>query len=180
MPRLRKQEDAAALHRLHCPDDQEELTPLAFFADAMLGKLARRLRILGFDTAYERLIDDAVLLQRVVAEHRWLLTRDTYLAKRRVLRGRMTLVRSDHVGDQLGQLAVELKLDLRLNVRLPRCPACNLALETIAREQAIPHVPPFVAQTYATFARCPGCARVYWPGTHWARIGAQLDQLYAP
>ncbi len=153
------------------------MTTPAFFADAMLGKLARRLRMLGYDTAYERVIDDETLMQRALAQHRWLLTRDRYLARRRVLRGRITLIRSDHVGDQLRQLAEELQIALRLNEQPPRCPECNVVLETISRETAAVSVPPHVACTHETFVWCPGCGRIYWPGTHWTRIEAHFASL---
>jgi hypothetical protein len=143
----------------------------------MLGKLARWLRILGYDTAYERLIDDERLVERVLAENRWLLTRDRFLARRRALRGRLTLLTSDHVPEQLQQLARDIHLDLRLDASMPRCPDCNRVLEELSREAAAPRVPLYVAQTYAVFAICPACGRIFWPGTHWAAMLAQLERL---
>lgn len=74
---------------------------LCFIADAMLGRLARWLRILGYDTAYEKMITDERLVERAVREDRWLLTRDRNLALRRLLRGRHTLLVSDKVDGQL-------------------------------------------------------------------------------
>ena len=76
----------------------------AFFADAMLGRLARWLRMLGYDTAYEKVISDESLIAGVLTEHRWLLTRDRYLVQRKVVRDRQTLIVSDHLQDQLRQL----------------------------------------------------------------------------
>ena len=151
-----------------------------FFADSMLGRLARWLRILGYDTAYERNLPDEALVKRVVGEHRWLLTRDRYLAKRKVLRDRLTLLRSDHVGEQLRQMMVEQQVKLTLDAETPcRCADCNLALEPIPHEQAAREVPPVVATEHREFARCPGCGRIYWPGTHWDRIRLQLERLRA-
>ncbi len=151
---------------------------VAFFADAMLGRLARWLRILGYDTAYERNIPDAVLVERVLLEHRWLLTRDRYLARRRALRGRLTLLRSDYVSEQLRQLMSDRHLDLTLEAKTRcRCAECNLLLESISHEQASKEVPPLVASEHAEFSRCPGCGRIYWPGTHWERIRQQLARL---
>ncbi|MEW6246333.1 MAG: Mut7-C RNAse domain-containing protein [Nitrospirota bacterium] len=149
-----------------------------FFADAMLGKLARWLRILGYDTAYEKVIADDVLIQRVLHENRWLLTRDTYLAQRRILRGRHTLIAGDRVHDQLRQLNRELGLCLDPNGQAAyRCADCNALLEPIAKEQAAPLVPPFVAAQYREFIRCPQCGRVYWPGTHWTNLCRELQRL---
>src|SRR4030066_1602382 len=82
--------------------------PPMFFADAMLGRLARWLRMLGYDTAYEKVISDEWLIARVLEEQRWLLTRDRYLVQRKTLRDRHTLIVSDHFQDQLRQLRSEL------------------------------------------------------------------------
>ena len=146
----------------------------------MLGKLARWLRILGYDTVYEGVLPDELLIQVVLRDSRWLLTRDRYLAKRRVLRERLTLLRSDQVFDQLQQLVLELQIHLHLDAQTPsRCAHCNLTLEPLSQKQAVPCVPAFVAGQYSEFVHCAGCGRVYWPGTHWTRIGAQLDRLRA-
>lgn len=150
----------------------------AFLADTMLGRLARWLRILGYDTAYERHLPDNALIERVLQEGRWLLTRDGYLAKRKALRGRHTLLTSDFLGDQLQQLSQELRLDLNLGADTEsRCAECNVVLEPIPHEEAARRVPPFVAGRHAEFIHCPGCGRIYWPGTHWTHLIGQLEQL---
>lgn len=155
--------------------------PMAFLADAMLGRLARWLRILGYDTAYEGVLPDEVMIERALRENRWLLTRDGYLAKRRVLRGRHTLLTSDHVRDQLRQLRAELNLDLAVDAETAsRCAGCNLLLEPIPHAEAACRVPPFVAQEHTEFAKCPACTRIYWPGTQWTHLLRQLEQLRAP
>ena len=151
--------------------------PHIFLADAMLGRLARWLRMLGYDTAYERAISDQVLIERALAENRWVLTRDRYLAKRKLLRGRHTLVRSDHIADQLRQLKWELNVHLAVgSTTASRCPACNGMLESITREDAAPNVPRFVATQHAQFSQCVDCGRIYWPGTHWENFHRQLAE----
>lgn len=152
----------------------------AFWADVMLGKLARWLRILGHDTAYERVVADEELVERVLLENRWLLTRDGYLAERKALRGRHTLLTSDQLGDQLRQLRKELHIPLAVEAETAsRCVECNLVLEPISRDEAARRVPPVVAEEYREFARCIECGRVYWPGTHWVGLCARLEQLRA-
>ncbi len=152
--------------------------PLAFFADAMLGRLARWLRILGYDTAYEKVIEDDVLIERALREDRWLLTRDGYLAQRKVLRGRHTLLTSDRVEGQLRQLHRELKIELSVSdQRGYRCADCNVALLPISHDEAVPLVPPFVAQQYREFLHCPRCRRVFWPGTHWDDLRGRLTVI---
>ena len=146
-----------------------------FTADAMLGRLARWLRILGYDTAYEKIIPDEVLIDRVVGENRWLLTRDGYLARRKVLRGRHTLIASDNLEGQLRQLHQELKIDLDMShPREYRCADCNVVLTSLSKHDAAPLIPPFVAQRYREFLQCPQCRRVFWPGTHWHDLLGRL------
>lgn len=142
--------------------------PLRFVADAMLGRLARWLRILGYDTAYEKVIADDVLIERALREDRWLLTRDRRLVLRKLLRGRHTLIVSDLVEGQLRQLHQDLKIDLDMtHQRDYRCADCNVVLIPISPKAAVPLVPPFVAQQYQEFLQCPRCRRAFWPGTHW-------------
>jgi uncharacterized protein with PIN domain len=151
-----------------------------FFADAMLGRLARWLRMLGYDTAYEKVISDESLVARVVTEQRWLLTRDRYLAQRKVLRGRHTLIDSDHLQEQLQQLQSELHIMFDLGDRTAsRCASCNSLLKAIPHEEATLTVPPYVASLHPLFVRCPNCGRIYWPGTHWTHMLARLQELRA-
>ncbi len=154
--------------------------PLAFIADAMLGRLARWLRILGYDTAYEKAITDEVLIERALREDRWLLTRDRRLALRKLLRGRHTLIANDMVEGQLRQLHRDLKIDLDINhQRDYRCADCNVVLISISLEVAAPLVPLFVTQQYQAFLQCPQCCKVFWPGTHWEHLSSRLVAMKA-
>lgn len=149
-----------------------------FIADAMLGRLARWLRILGYDTAYEAVITDEQLIERVLREDRWLLTRDRRLALRKLVRGRHTLIDSDQVEGQLRQLHRDLKLDLDSDrLRDYRCADCNVALVPIPHDEAAPLVPPFVARQYQEFLQCSRCRRVFWPGTHWQDLWRRLATI---
>jgi uncharacterized protein with PIN domain len=153
---------------------------MRFIADAMLGRLARWLRILGYDTAYEKVIADDVLIDRALRENRWLLTRDGRLAQRKVLRDRCTVIECDDLKGQLRQLHRDLKLDLDVNHRRGyRCADCNVALASIAHEDAVPLVPDYVAQRYREFLQCPRCRRVFWPGTHWEDLLTRLAEARA-
>ncbi len=155
-----------------------EPAPGRFIADAMLGRLARWLRILGYDTAYDKDISDQTLIARALAEHRWVLTRDGYLARRKLLRGLHTLIRSAHIEDQLRQLHRELGVELDVNhERGHRCADCNDRLLTISQPEAAPLVPPFVAQQYREFLQCPRSRRVFWAGTHWKDLCRRLAAL---
>lgn len=144
-----------------------------FLCDAMLGRLVRWLRLLGYDARYADLPDDdLVALAR--AEGRVLLTRDTRLVRRPDV-GPHCFIRHDRVQEQLRQLAAAFNLGAaRAGTR---CLRCNVALEDLPRDAAAGRVPPHVWRTHQQFARCPSCARIYWPGTHWDRMTEELSAV---
>lgn len=152
----------------------------AFFADAMLGRLARWLRMLGYDTAYDKVISDEALIARVLTEQRWLLTRDSSLVQRKVLRGHHTLIVSDHLQDQLRQLRSELHIKCDLyDKTASRCAACNNILIAIPHEKAALAVPAYIASLHPQFVQCTSCGRVYWTGTHWTHMLTRLQEVRA-
>jgi len=143
-----------------------------FLADAMLGRLARWLRVLGFDTAYDPSLDDVALVRLANAENRVLLTRDRHLL--RELRPRRAIeVTSDTPLEQLAALvpALELKAPDAL---FTRCLLCNTPLEEIPSAEAVTALPPTVRELKGPFRRCPTCSRMYWPGSHVRRMTRAL------
>lgn len=145
-----------------------------FIADAMLGRLARWLRILGCDVYYRKSIADAELLRTALEENRWILTRDTALVRRK-RPPRTTLIRSDHLKEQLRQVVAEHRITPNPGL-FRRCIECNEPLAVLPAEEAGPEVPPYVAATVDSFSRCPGCHRIYWRGTHYWQM---LERLVA-
>jgi hypothetical protein len=149
--------------------DEQPNTPVpeGFFADAMLGRLARWLRVLGCDTVYrsQRKPGD---LERAAAEGRVPLTRDRKLA---ASVEDAVLILPDHVGDQLRLLASMFPIAARPEQWFTRCLECNSRLEEASPEQAREMVPDYIFQTAsATFRRCPSCGRLFWPGSHRKRM----------
>jgi uncharacterized protein len=142
-----------------------------FIADVMLGRLARWLRVLGYDTLYFSDMDDASLARRARAEDRILLTRDVELARRRGLR--VLLLADDRVEAQLRE--VVRALHLSAEEAFSRCLNCNAPLVELDRAQARDRVPPYVFATQTRFRRCPECSQIYWRGTHWAQMRAVLE-----
>lgn len=141
------------------------LRRLTFAADGHLGRLARYLRLLGFDTWYRPRAEDAELAALAEGEGRILLTRDRGLLKRsRVERG--YLVRMTDPALQLREVAHRFHLE-RDARPFSRCLRCNEPLEPLAVEEAVQRVPPRVAAWCREFHRCPGCGRIYWPGSHY-------------
>ena len=142
-------------------------------ADAMLGKLTRWLRLLGYDTAYNPAWDDAAIVRLARAEGRVVLTRDRELAARRGVQA--LLLTSDQLEQQMAQIMEELKLPPA--EAGSRCSLCNAPLEPIAKAELQGRVPPYVFRTQELFRRCPRCDKIYWPGGHWARMQPVMNHL---
>lgn len=148
--------------------------PLRFVADVHLAGLARRLRLLGFDCVLAGDGPDDVIARLAEHEDRIVLTRDRELLKhRRVARGR--LVRALRTDAQAREVLDAL--DLRGQLRpFTRCLECNGELREALAGEVVDRVPPAVAQVQREYARCAGCGRVYWPGSHWRRLSALVDE----
>jgi len=137
---------------------------IKFIADEMLGKLAKWLRTLGYDTAYYNDGADSGLVQRALEEDRIILTRDTRLVERKLAR-KCILIKSDNVWEQFEQVIKELCLDTKSRL-FTRCLICNKELVLVEKKSILDLIPPYVYQTQNEFYRCPECGRIYWPGTH--------------
>ncbi|HKW80877.1 MAG TPA: Mut7-C RNAse domain-containing protein [Casimicrobiaceae bacterium] len=160
--------DIASLTRLR----PRPLRRSRFVLDVHLGTLARYLRLLGFDTLYRNDYDDAEIVRVAHDQGRIVLTRDRGLLKHRaVTRGRW--IRSTQPSAQLRETLAAF--DLAGNLRpFTRCAVCNGSLLRIDPRLAARLVPARVRERHSDFARCASCRRVYWPGTHIARIRAAL------
>ncbi len=144
---------------------------MRFLADTMLGKLAKWLRILGYDVLYARDLDDRALLALARAEGRTLLTRDEELARR----SRGVLISSDDWREQLRELSQLVRLER--SGLFTRCLECNVPLEPVKREEVVDHVSAYLLASQAEFGRCPRCRRIYWKGTHFASALAEIEGI---
>ena len=145
-------------------------------ADAMLGALARWLRVLGLDVAYDPSLDDPELVERAVAEGRVILTRDRRLVERRLARNHL-LIRSDAVDEQVRQVLEDLGIRPDPGRLLGRCLRCNALMEPMPAEDARAVVPPWVARTQYEYRACPVCGRIYWSGSHAERMRKKLERM---
>jgi uncharacterized protein with PIN domain len=148
-----------------------------FFADAMLGRLARWLRILGYDTSYEAHVEDAALVRRAVQEKRVILTRDRALPEEFRVPA-LVLVEAERPAEQLRELVTRLGLDTEGRL-FTRCSRCNAELEPVPRSQIAERVPARVLRDHERFKHCPGCGRVYWEGSHVDRIRSAIRRALA-
>jgi uncharacterized protein with PIN domain len=146
-----------------------------FAADAMLGRLARWLRVLGYDTFYDIGVADPVLVRLAEEEERLLLTRDRHLL-RELRPARWLEVRHDDPLQQLRGLVLELRLPAP-EALFTRCLLCNAALAVMAPEEAEPLLPEGVRGLPGPVRRCPECGRLYWDGSHVRRMRAALERV---
>ncbi len=148
---------------------------MKFLADDMLGRLAKWLRILGYDTLYYNYIPDDELLSIAQSEERLILTRDTRLIKRRLARNYL-LIQDDYWLNQLKQVVGELGLDTHAGL-LSRCSLCNRLLAVVEKSKIKARIPPYVYQTQSRFKQCPLCSHIYWPATHVENIIKQIEKF---
>jgi len=152
----------------------------AFFCDAMLGGLARWLRAMGYDVAFEYGIEDSELVVRAQAERRIILSSDGPLFDRNVVRnGQVQAVYVPQQLTKLDQLRFVVNA-LHLRRRQPRCMACGGELTEAPKHTVIEEAPPLAFRNCQQFWRCGRCGKLLWHGTHWQKITRRLDEIAGP
>jgi uncharacterized protein with PIN domain len=148
-----------------------------FLAEATLGKLAKWLRLLGFDTCYYRgdRLDD---LDRESLQDRILLTRTRRTAERFVDHA-VVYIHKDRAEDQLEEVVSALALSRKDLKPFSRCLRCNRTTRPVSREAVRGKVPDYVWQTAQQFTTCEGCKRIYWPGSHTDRALDRIRSLFS-
>jgi uncharacterized protein with PIN domain len=139
---------------------------MRFIADCMLGKLAKWLRMLGYDTVYVPGMDDDELVRIAVREDRILLTRDRRLCDRRMVRRRCVFVDWGSTSAQVRQVIAALGLRVESKTLFTRCTICNGEIAPMDKSEVEGRVPPYVFQTQADYGYCANCDKIYWRGTH--------------
>jgi len=149
---------------------------MKFVVDCMLGKLAKWLKILGFDTVYLNKAEDRDLLLLARREKRVLLTKDQELLL--AAAGLPCLfIESDNWPEQVAQVLDAFRLRNRARPH-SRCLACNIELKRISKRLARNLVTPFVFERAPSFAICPSCGRVFWPGTHFEDMDLKIARIF--
>ena len=163
--------DIAPLTRLR----PEPLRMPRFVLDVHLGKLARYLRLLGFDTVYDRAYHDATIAAISRSERRIVLTRDKGLLKRKqVTRGYW--LRNTDPRRQIAEVLEVFDLHRRAKI-FSRCMMCNHVLETVAEASVRSSLPAGLRGQFGRISRCPVCERLYWPGSHYDRLTELVGSL---
>jgi hypothetical protein len=147
-----------------------------FAADKTLGRLAKWLRLLGFDTLFESERADEKFID-TLDKDRILLTRTQRIRKRYADR-KLIFVKSDDLQQQLNQVVEELGLKAEQTRPFSRCLQCNVPIVAVEKNLLRGRVPDYVFETNDHFNRCPQCDRIFWPGSHTRRGLEKIRHLF--
>jgi len=152
---------------------------MKFIVDRNVGKLAKWLRMMGFDTLLFEGGDDHYMVAAALAEDRVILTRDTEIMRRRLVTGgriKAILIESYEPEKQVRQVIKTLNLNVQFKP-FTICLECNQLLVERSKEEVEGRVPPYVFQTRDQYMECPSCNRIYWKGTHWQAMTRSLERF---
>lgn len=152
--------------------NEEKAVQKRFVVDSMLGKVAKWLRVLGFDARYERLTR-----QKQLDEYRkegfWLVTRN----RRWYGQPKTLWIEANDPKEQFRELVSQVPISPQEIRFLHRCILCNHLLYEIPREQVYGSVPDYVFENNTSFYQCPNCRRIYWSGSHPKRMRSRLREM---
>ncbi len=148
-----------------------------FVVDGHLGTLARNIRLLGFDVAYDPSAEDRQLLGVMERENRALLTRDRRLLMYAVVKTGYC-PRSQNADEQTVEVIRRFDL-LGSLAPFTRCLRCNAPLQKVSKAEIIERLEPLTKIYYEQFRRCTGCGQIYWAGSHFSKLQKHLEQIRA-
>lgn len=147
---------------------------MRFIVTKELGKLARWLRILGFDATYYRENDIGKLAIAALRDNRTIITRNRNIPH---LQKCTVVVASNRLCRQLQEVKEKLDLPIQADTMFTRCTMCNAVLEPIAKADVQERIPEHVFEQQEHFRQCPECGRIYWQGSHWGNIKEVIGKL---
>ena len=154
---------------------------IKFIVDNNVGRLAKWLRMMGYDALLFTEEDDGTMVKIALAQNRVILTKDTQIMRRRMItsgRLKAVLIEGDDPKAQLQQVVEELNLDYQFRP-FSICLECNQNLVERDKEEVRDLVPPHVFETQGLYMQCPSCRRIYWMGTHWQAMSEDLEKFAA-
>lgn len=154
---------------------EEPLRRIAFILDVHLGKLARLLRMLGFDTLYRNDYEDPEIIRTALKERRIILTRDRGILKNSLVTHGYW-IRAEDPEDQVREVLERFDLIARIDP-FRRCIACNGLIEEVSKEKVLDRLPPKTKTSYDEFHICSGCGKVYWQGSHYRAMKDLIGRL---
>jgi uncharacterized protein with PIN domain len=163
----------------HLPEDHALVEPVPqpvrFILDVHLGKLAKNLRLLGFDTRYENNYADALIVDLAEIENRVVLTRDVGLLKNSRVKWGYWL-RSQFLEEQLKEVIKRYKLQDYFKP-FTRCLECNGPILPVEKATVLEVLPPKTKLYFNEFYQCKNCRKVYWKGSHYEKMLAKLGSI---
>lgn len=153
----------------------EPLPEMRFLADVNLGKLARYLRLLGFDTRSDSQWHDPELVEIAARESRLLLTKDRPLLKRSAVTHGY-LVRAVDPPVQLVEVVGRFELSGEIRP-FTRCLECNGIVRSVEKADIDHLLEPLTRRSFEEFRQCPDCGRVFWKGSHHRRLAAMVEEV---
>lgn len=148
---------------------------MKFILTNELGRLARWLRIIGFDTTYFKSSNIGTLIIESLREDRFIITRRQ--SKIDDLQKRTLMLSSDALAEQLKEVIGKLNLKINENEMFKRCTLCNAELIEVKKEEAKELIPEYVYKTQNDFRQCSVCKRIYWQGSHWGNVTAAIKEI---
>ena len=159
--------------------ENKAISEIRFIVDHNVGKLAKWLRMMGYDSLFFDGDDDSSMVRQALSEGRVILTRDSEIMKRRLItsgRLKAILIDSEEPERQMQQLMDTLDLKRQFKP-FTLCLECNQPLVERSRKEVADRVPPYVYRTQSQYMECPACHRIYWRGTHWQAMTRKLEKL---
>jgi uncharacterized protein with PIN domain len=159
------------------PAGSRRLADPRFLCDGHLGKLARILRIMGFDTAWDDSWSEVRMARRGLNENRTVLSRSLSLLKRAAMNNAM-LIRSDNPDDQAAEVLRRFQLADKIQM-FGRCSKCNGLLRDVPKAEVTERIPPKTAKWLDTYSLCRECDQLFWEGTHVTVLRRRVEKLLA-
>ena len=148
---------------------------LKFLVTEESARLARWLRLMGYDAATAGATPLPALYRRAYNEARIVVTRNGRVGTSRLFR--VVQLNNQRLEDQLKQVMKELHLSVEPDKAFSRCDVCNVTVDPVEKSLIKDRVPPYVFQTQPAFHQCPSCRRIYWAATHYQRTCALFEKL---
>lgn len=148
---------------------------MKFILTKELGRLAKWLRILGFDAEYFNQENIGSLIIQALRDNRIILTRNQRLPHSKGIR--IITIKAEKIKEQVAEVLKTLQIKVASDIMFSRCILCNVELVEIEKEKIKDKVPEYVFKTQNDFITCPECKRIYWQGTHWGNVISTLKEI---
>jgi uncharacterized protein with PIN domain len=148
---------------------------MKFILTKELGRLAKWLRILGYDAEYYKEENLSSLVVTSLRDNRIILTRNQRLPRQSSIK--IMLLKPENLKEQIKETLKILNLKPNTELMFSRCILCNVELAEVEKDKIKDRVPEYVFMTHDKFVVCPQCKRIYWQGTHWGNVKDILKEI---